>query len=262
MASESENSKRVNVGPCLSRFVDIPGEFQNFGYLHKFLYKLFMQVRFDQNDFDLDSVEKEIICLILEKKEFKNHERVQFTAEFFNFCSASEFEKKKEDGLKFVFKKALKHLISAFKTKLAQSGQKINQNHVEWLFYEHFFGKVSRDLNIRLERFFHFRNWRNRFSELIPKSITKEYVAHIKLSADFISRFREFLNRRFMEVFFDWNMSKIKRLVGTWDKMLTSCGHAGGLSEIKRKLFKSGNKMPWTLSEAKKALEHTFDYLK
>ena len=248
--------------PSLSRFVDVPGEFQNFDRLHKFLYKLFMQVRFDPADFCLRPVEREIIRLVVQKRRFVGHNQVEFSPAFFDRCSASGLRKKKEDGLKFAFKKTLNHLMSAFRARLSPAERRGSQEQLERRFYEHYFGKVSRQLGIPLERFFHFRNWRNRFSDLIPKSITKEYVARIKLSKEFMGRFRAFLDEHYLGAFYDLNMRKIKRMVGVWDKELTAYGSVAGLARIKARLAKPGNKMPWTLSEATKALEDTYGYLK
>ena len=248
--------------PNLSRFVDVPGEFDNFGYLHKFLYKLFMEIGFDQGDFCLQPTEREIVLLILKKKGFIRHDQaVEFSPEFMNSLRSPE-SKKKEDGLKFVFKKALNHLMNTFRAQLPPAQPRPTSRQFERQFYSHYFGRASRELHIPLERFYHFRNWRNRFSEFIPKSITKQYVADIKLSEDFMRGFRGFLRENYFTGFFDTNMNKIKSMVGAWDRQLTARGHVAGLQEIRLRLFSSGNKMPWTLAEARQALEHTFEYLK
>ena len=51
-------------------------------------------------------------------------------------------------------------------------------------------------INQPIEKFFHFRNWKNRTSEHIPKSITKVYVNYLKMNKNFMNMFITYIEKR------------------------------------------------------------------
>ena len=88
---------------------------QIFTSLYKFLYKLFLNINYVDQDMVLTPLEKQIIVFILKKKKFHGFENIEFTASFFNRARQTKLTKKNEDGLKFIFKKALKEIKRIFK---------------------------------------------------------------------------------------------------------------------------------------------------
>jgi hypothetical protein len=220
-----------------------------------------MNIEFTKHDLNLSEIEVEIVKMIMKKKKFKKFAEFKYDISFFNSSKNSNLRKKKEDGLKFVFKKAICFLKEKFREENYSPDFKIDLEVLDQKFYEFYFKKISDKYGIPIECFYHFRNWKNRNSDLIPKSITKEYVSHLKLSQLFVENFEEYLNDKFLEEFNDFNKNKIKRMVNKWDKLIEDNGEEDGLNQIKTKLFKRGNKMPWTISEAKQALDDTLYYL-
>lgn len=229
--------------------------------LQKFLYKLFMNIEFEENDMLLEPLEREIIATIFKKKKFIGYQHVSFQTKFFNKAKTSNLRKKTEDGLKFVFKKAIRELKKEFKSQMVPARTKLKTDEMDRLFYGHYFGAISENFGIPLESFFHFRNWKKRNNPHIPKSITKKYMSRLKLNPVFIEKIHLFLHHKLMSSFQVFNSKKIRTMVIKWEKIIEDFGSEEGLEKIQSMICSPGNKIPWTMSEVLHALDDTLDYL-
>lgn len=192
--------------------------------LQKFLYKLFMEIEFESNDFLLKPIERQIIMSIVEKKKFVGFQNIQFTKEFFNKARCSNLRKKTEDGLKFVFKKAIREVKKEFKTHILPTGVNLRTEALDNAFYSHYFGDISQNFDIPLESFYHFRNWKKRNSPHIPKSITKKYISRLKMNQEFIGKIKNYLHQKLMKSFQVFNSKKIRTMVIKWEKIIEELG--------------------------------------
>lgn len=220
-----------------------------------------MGVEFSPSNFYLNDLEKEIIKEIVAKKRFDGFKRVQFTEKFFNSAKNTDLKKKTEDGLKFIFKKAIKKMKDKFKKKYFK-GKKIGAALFDKHFYSFYFQKIAEEEKIPLECFYHFRNWQSRESENIPKSITKEYVRRLKKSEEFICQLRTFLEEDLLNSFKVFNSKKIRTMIIKWEKIIEDKGKEQGLKTIIKTIHSRGNKIPWTLSEVNHALDDSLKYLR
>ena len=220
-----------------------------------------MNIKFEENDLNLKPIEQEIITSIIKKKKFIGHQNVQFTLNSLNKARTSNLRKKTEDGLKFVFKKAIRELKKEYKSEMLPPGSKLKTDALDCAFYEHYFGEISAQFKIPLESFFHFRNWKKRNSPFIPKSITKKYMSRLKLNPHFISKIYKFLNSKLINSFRVFNSKKIRTMVIKWEKIIDEYGSINGLKKIDKMINSRGNKIPWTMSEVYHALDDTLDYL-
>ena len=222
-----------------------------------------MNLEFCDQDFNLNELERTIVSTIFDKKKFMGYSNIFFTKQFFNHARRTNLKKKTEDGLKFVFKKAIKHLKKEFKTHILSLTHKgrIKADMLDRKFYTHFYGEISEKFDIPLESFFHFRNWQKRDSDFIPKSITKEYMRRLKLNPVFIGKILKYLNNKLVKSFMVFNSKKIRTMIIKWEKIIEENGSMNGLNKIVKMINSPGNKIPWTLSEVQHALHNTLDYL-
>lgn len=231
--------------------------------MHNFLYKLFMNIPFTSRDVDLNPTERKIVSEVYKKKKFAGYSRITFTPEFFNRGRQSLFKKKTEDGLKFVFKKAIRHMKLVFKEEFLEKNNlsKITTDQLDFEFYSHHYGKIAEENDMHLERFYHFRNWKKRDSPYIPKSITKAYVSNLKRNPNFVGQIRDYLNNHLMESFKGFNSKKIRAMIMKWERTIERQGTVEGLKAIGKMIRSTGNKLPWTVNEVNRALEDTLSYL-
>jgi hypothetical protein len=219
-----------------------------------------MNVQFSTQHFQLNELEKRIIENIVLKKKFEGYKQVHFSKEYFNRAANTDLKKKKEDGLKFIFKKAIKKMKNNFKATQLQ-GINLNSREVDKHFYAFYFQEIADKEGISLQCFYHFRNWQSRESENIPKSITKDYVRKLKKSSLFVSELEDYLENELVKSFKVFNSKKIRTMIIKWEKIIEDEGREQGIETIIKNIHSRGNKIPWTLSEVYKALEDSLKYL-
>lgn len=233
---------------------------QIFTSLYKFLYKLFLNINYVDQDMVLTPLEKQIIVFILKKKKFHGFENIEFTASFFNRARQTKLTKKNEDGLKFIFKKALKEIKRKFKKEHQLTDLSFSIDKFDELFYGYFFKKVAEREGIKLECFYHFRNWKSRTSIDIPKSVTRRYLKRLKKNPEFMGKILYFLNNQFWHDFYRMNSIKIQHLIIKWEQFIQGAeSNAAGMSLIEKSITGRGNKLPWTIFEARNAFNKTLD---
>ena len=231
--------------------------------MHNFLYKLFMNMEMTEQDVDLNPIERKIAVSVYKKKKFAGYSRMKFSADFFNRGRQSLLKKKTEDGLKFVFKKAIKHLKAKFKKQFLKRHnlKRIKPDRLDFEFYTFHFGEIAERHGKHLESFYHFRNWKKRDSPFIPKSITRAYVSNLKLNVVFIGQIRDYLRNQLMLSFKGFNSKKIRSLIIKWEKVIEEKGATQGAQSIAATIRAPGNKLPWTMNEVTRALQDTLGYL-
>lgn len=228
--------------------------------LHNFLFNLFMNVKFSTQNFQLNDLERQIIKNIVLKKKFEGYKQVEFSKKFFNRAANTDLKKKKEDGLKFIFKKAIKKIKNDFKINQLQ-GIRLNAKELDRHFYAFHFQKIADQEGLPLQCFYHFRNWQNRESENIPKSITKDYVRKLKKNPQFVLELKNYLENELIKSFTMFNSKKIRTMIIKWEKMIEDHGREQGIKTIIKNIHSIGNKIPWTLSEVYHALQDSLKYI-
>jgi hypothetical protein len=218
---------------------------------------------YDQLDFNLKPLEIKIVNYILRKKQFDGFENPHYSIKFFEKARKTKLKKKNEDGLKFIFKRAIKQLKFDIKKKLKSENEKLSIDEFDKRFYTYYYGKISEKMKKPLECFYHFRNWKKRTSPNIPKSVTKKYLALLKKNPEFIQKINNFLLNDFFLSFYRSNSNKIRHLIIKWEEMIqNSPDNWSGIEKIKKSILGKGNKLPWTLSEAECAFKKTLDSIK
>jgi hypothetical protein len=209
---------------------------------------------------NLTELEKQIVIFIIRKKKFDGYQDIKFTCNFFNKARQTILKKKNEDSLKFIFKKALKNLKQEFKRKNQNLNGNLSIDEFDFKFYNFYFGEISKNQNIPLEKFYHFRNWKSRTSTDIPKSVTKKYLSRLKKNKEFMNKIVHFLKNKFWVEFHRMNSIKIQHLIIKWEQFIqeNDCNESG-MKQIESSITGRGNKLPWTIFEAEYGYKKTLD---
>lgn len=236
------------------------------------LIKLFMNEEILPQDLELKEFEVTIIKRILLKKKFQWANHMKFDVDTLNRVRNCFLKKKNEDELKFILKKCIKHLQNRFfkEIKISNLNKNLKDNKTpqveikkdkDNVFYEYFFSNIAKKESIPIERFFHFRSWKKRFSNEIPKSITRESLALWKKNPVFIKTLIDYIQFDFLDAFRLFNIKKIRTMVSKWDKLIDEFGQTKGLQEILRSFEVRGSKLPWTLTEVTFGIKNTLKSL-
>jgi hypothetical protein len=231
----------------------ITQDFRILRNLFRFVFKLFMEIKFENADFKLAPFEKLIIIQLLKKKRFVSKETIIFNSDFFNKINKANLQKKKEDCLKFIFNKAISHLKTQFKNQ--NKSQILKKDQLNIKFYEHHFGKISEIYKIPIESFYDYSLYNKTKNKLISKSISKQYLEKIKLNPVFVKQIISYLNNDFIDWFYTFNSKKIKRKIFQWENLLTDFGFEEGLKIIVNRINSRNNKLFWTLNETHSAMK-------
>lgn len=261
--SEFEDSK-------LNSLEDDGESLKFFGKTFKLLKKLISLEVIEAEDLELCDIQKNLVIEFMKKKKLcKGLKLEDFTEKTLTTLRDNESVRRTEERLKFVFKKCLRYLQKKFRSKLEVKGpdsKKIaealsDNTKFDYLFYGHYYGKVAKRRRMPIEKFFHFRNWKNRVSEHIPKSITKHYVSCLKLNLSFMQRFIVYMNTRLVRDVRLSNTSKILRLVTAWESQYNKKPTEATLKTVLTRFAKKGLKLPWGLNEIRCAIKDTQNYI-
>lgn len=248
---------------------------QQFLYLKKLntvLRKVFLCQQINEEDVDLSRDERIILKTLLSKKKFPLGKKFEITMKSLNKLRTVRLVKKNEDMLKFIIKKCIRHMQTKFLYKMKRSflqGNKIFEDisiteikkNKDKFFYKYYFEKISKEHQIPIEKFYHFRSWKNRFLKNIPKSVTKNSLYLWKKNPEFIQKMIHFIRHSLKESFFKFNESKIIKMVSNWEKTIETFGREKGMKNILSKFKQKGSKLPWTLSEVESAIGYTLENL-
>lgn len=239
-----------------------------FSNISNLLLLIFSNQHIKQQQLNIQGHEKQLLQIVLKKK------RLRFIASrlsdpgYISQIIKSPPPKKRETNLKYVIPKCLKHLRKKFvqmaeaRADLSLFAKNKRKRDLDYDFYDHYFGDIARRENIKIERFFLYRNWTHRFSRSIPKSVTADSLELWKKNPLFIRHLLEYLRVGFWEDCFSLNKKKIRLLVVNWGKLCNGKKGIGQVvKEIKGCLLSRGGKLPWTYHEAKAAIDLTIDIL-
>ena len=148
----------------------------------------------------------------------------------------------------------------------AKSTWAFNENYsdsvkFDYIFYGHYYNHIAKQIGQPIEKFFHFRNWKNRTSEHIPKSITKVYVNYLKMNPTFMNLFISYMNDRLIKDIILNNIKKIYRLILDWESIIKKFGEEEGIQIVYNKFKSKGLKLPWGLNEVRSAIQDTLKYI-
>ena len=219
-----------------------------------------------------DSHKKLIIEFMCKKKLCKSMELSEFNAVNLKSLRESENSRRTEERLKFIFKKCIRYIQSRFKKQIlirSKDSWKFNESFsdsvkFDYIFYGHYYSHIAKQIGQPLEKFFHFRNWKNRTSEHIPKSITKIYVNYLKMNPTFMNLFISYMNDRLIKDIILNNIKKISRLIMEWENILKKYKadeENEGVKMVLKKFKSKGLKLPWGLNEVRSAIKDTLKYI-
>jgi hypothetical protein len=269
--------ENVNLFNELNKTENIPiSKFQSkslfFQNLNIFLMKLFLNKELTENDLGLNTYEIQIIKEILIKKKYPIDEGNLLDLKILNNFKNCTLIKKNEDMLKFVIKKCIRTMQTEFINHIKSSfvkGELIFKNvsiteikkNKDKFFYLYYFDKISKEDNIPIEQFYHFRSWKNRNLKDIPKSVTKQSLKLWKKNPVFIKKMISYIQFSLKDSFIEFNKTKINKMIEKWEKIIETHGKEEGIEKILSKFKLKGNKLPWTISEVENAINYTLQNL-
>jgi hypothetical protein len=269
MMSRSQKPKSNKSGQKLKKTKQIfkTRKFKNFQKTFDLMLKLLGDEPINFGDTQISEFEKKLVReFLFKKKVFKRFDLKDFNHLKLEKLRIKEKGKRTEEHLKFIFKKCINHIQKCFRTNLLLENKSLksllnNSNEFDYLFYSHYFGEIAEKINEPIEKFFHFRNWKNRTNENIPKSITKKYIKFLKMNSEFISKFENYLNDELINDITKSNVMKLTKLILEWELCIKKHGTEIGeqiiLAEFKTKKMN----LPWGVIEIKKAIKSTKDYI-
>lgn len=254
----------------IARSKEAPSTLKIFQKAYRLMIKLVCDDRIGPQDIDMSDSKKRLIIEFMRKKKLcKSIDIEDFTVKTLTTMRDNENARRTEERLKFIFKKCIRFIQNRFKKKLLGRSEKtweVDEQFSEsvkfdYVFYEHYFGDIAKQIGQPIEKFFHFRNWKNRTSEHIPKSITKVYVNYLKMNPKFMKIFIGYMNDRLVKDIILNNVKKIQRLVGEWENLVKKFGEEEGVNIVYNRFRNKGLKLPWGLKEVRKAIEDTLKYI-
>jgi hypothetical protein len=249
-------------------------EFTYFGKIFKLMIKMINDDDISENDLDLEPKMKLLFIEFLKKKKLiSSITPERLTKEKLMELKNKENNRRTEERLKFVFKKCIKYIQNKFKLQLIENGEYKNIFDIDsnfsdsvkfdYIFYNHYFKKIADEINQPIEKFFHFRNWKNRTSEHIPKSITKVYVNYLKMNKKFMNMFINYIEKRLVKDVTLNNLYKVSRLVEEWEDVIKKrkVDINEGIDFILKTFKRKSLKLPWGLNEVNIAIKDTYNYI-
>ena len=226
--------------------------------LNHILHKFFRNVSFSSKSISFSSNEQKIFKAILSKKRIKYSNQTSFDQNCLENLSKLFFMKKRETYLKFVIPKCIKFLKNKLIQKLSihdSTHKKLTRKQRESLFYQHYFGEISKTEQIPIESFFVFKNCTHRFSDLIPRSINQDLIRLWQKNPVLIDEILEYIDGNFLQDVQEFNKDKIEGLVDKWRKMIIDQGEDQAVKKIVKGLRLKKGKLPWTVNEVKHIME-------
>jgi len=234
----------------------------HFQKLKHLLVKLFLKKKILHSDLNLSKIEKKLLRAVITKK-FNPKYNIKFEPKCLIKISKLKTNKKNEDGVKCVYKKALRELKKRFKNEYLDPKDRvqIKFKKLSLCFYNHYFGRYFENL------FFNFgsdeSDKNNRIMGFFEKKITIKFLKKLKVNREYINLLIQYFENDFVRDFIKSNTNKIGNLILKWEKLIYSeFDEEKGLEIIKKQLNSRGNKIPWTLSESLKAMNYILNALR
>ena len=245
-------------------------QFPVFEKAFKLMLKLLCDDKIDAMDLEMPDVHKELVMEFMRKKKLcKVLSLEEFTFTTLTTLRDNENARRTEERLKFVFKKCIRYIQSRFKKKMMVKSKEawtFEDNYsdsvkFDYIFYGHYYNQIAREIGQPIEKFFHFRNWKNRTSEHIPKSITKVYVNYLKMNPKFMNLFITYMNQRLLKDVTLNNIKKLSRLIEDWENWAKKESPGSNGIEVLKRFKAKGLKLPWGLNEVRSAIKDTLGYI-
>jgi hypothetical protein len=251
---------------------EIPLTFKTFGKAYSLMIKLVCEDQILPQDLEMPETHRMLVIEFMKKKKLcKKFELKDFSIENLMHLRSNENTRRTEERLKFIFKKCIRYIQARFKRKMKHKFNDEKSSEVDdtfsesvkfdYIFYGHYYSKIAEQIGQPIEKFFHFRNWKNRTSEHIPKSITKVYVNYLKMNPSFMNLFISYMNDRLIKDIVLNNIKKIFRLVKDWENILKKFDQEQGMEIVLKKFRNKGVKLPWGLTEVRSAIKDTLKYI-
>ena len=226
-------------------------------YLQKIknlLIKLFLKKKIMSSDLEISEFEKNLV-LVLVKKKFKPSFAISFDEECFNKIGQIQTLKKNEDGLKFVYKKALRILKNDFKKNMdPKIRRSLKKKKLNVLFYDYYFGRFYKKLGLQFGT-----GEKNKISKILKffeSKITLKFFKVLSINREYLKLLKRYFRSEFINDFIKLNNNKIKKLIIRWEKTIDKLSQKDALIEIKSQIESKGNKIPWTMYEAHNAKQY------
>ena len=232
--------------------------------LKNLLSKFMKEETINTEDMDLSNLEILLFCLFLVKKRYLDLEALQWTPKCLNQFRDQEMLKRSEQNYKVVLKRAFKTLISTFNAENSVLGGNENE------FYEHYFGKVSKEFNISIDSFkpqqiFNEIKTNKQSKKFEKRKSKKEFASMLKKSTEFMNLLQRYLeddlviNGKNEGIFKDCMKEldrKLPLMIFNWQKRL------GSEQDFKNEFIKflvgtlvnDKVKLPWSASEVRRGV--------
>ena len=265
-----QTQSKIKLKTC----INIPNNGNNLNFNFKILEKVFYLInklmttdKINENDLKMPETQKRLVLAFLNKKNpYTPLKLTYFTKEMLNLYRQCEKKKRKEERLKYIFKKSINHMQGNFKKQLPKwqqiqiNSKRDNGMALDYLFYEHYFGQIARQLGVPIEKFFHFRNWKTRVDLNIPKSITKAYIRLISLNPKFISEIFYYIKNLLLKDVLRINSNKVASIVSKWEYFILKYKGHDAYQKLEEKIKSKRYKFPWGIIEIQRAIEDTLNY--
>jgi hypothetical protein len=232
--------------------------------LKNLLSKFMKEEQITTSDMDLSNLEILLFCLFLVKKRYLDLEALQWTPKCLNQFREQEMLKRSEQNYKVVLKRAFKTLISTFNAENSVLGGNENE------FYEHYFGKVSKEFGISIDSFkpqqiFNEIKSTKKTKKFEKRKSKKEFASMLKKSTEFMNLLQRYLeddlilNGKNEGIFRDCMKEldrKLPLMIFNWQKRLGS-EHDFKNEFIKflvETLVNDKVKLPWSASEVRRGV--------
>ena len=235
--------------------------------LKETLLEIFIHGQFKCNKRELSHFEKTVLKSIFIKKKYIIDKNRVLDKKYFNGKAQKPPAKSNEINYKYVIPKCIKYLKKKLENKYLDQYLNTSMdkqktiNDKNYFFFLHYFGKISKNENIPIEKFFIFRNWTHRYDNNIPKTITSHLFSLWKKNPLFIENMKDYLKFHFLNEIKDLNRLKIDSLISKWSNYADRNGHENLLGYIQKSMKLKGTKLPWTIVEVINALKITLNVI-
>ena len=220
-------------------------------------------------DLKLKEQEKKLIIdFLIKKKMCSGLDTSQLTCDILMWLRDNIKTKRTEEGLKFVFVKAITFMKKEFQKKQKELNEESGElkkskssKGEDYKFYNYFFGKIARRKGIPIENFFHFRTWKSKSNLNIPKSITKKYISLISLNPEFVRQIHNYIDYFLRHEIQKVIEGKLERIVQKWEEYLILFNGDNAFANLLKIIKSENKKFPWGMAEVNHAIKDMKRYL-
>lgn len=183
-------------------------------------------------------------------------------------------KRRTEENIKFIFIRAIKHMIKTFKNGVFKEARKImkgrfkklkNKEKLEYAFFGFYFGSESVNLATSIDQFMLpkknkkiKKKLQNQFS-----SISKQYLQLVSVNPHFLCDLRFYLRHFFMEQMLLDTFKKVSIILSkTIQKKDSSLDEAGVSNPSTLEKILRNTHMPWNIHELQFGLDDLKNYLR